>query len=586
MVKKTLLLLALLAMISPLSRAAANPWSNLKKIYIYDFSGDIAALRENLAELDIQGLTPGETNELLQKLNELGDRYYKKKNYPLAEAFYQKILLLAPANAWPLFNKLEKIARNRGNFFWNFRNIGRQFALVVGDFSAGFLLLSIFFDVLLFSGLLLFFLTAAALFIRYFKLLTHDFILGGNSRFQIKKLAILLVFLLWPLLILGGWAFYPFLLCGVMWFYFDHDEKRNIQRIAVILLVFSFIAAIGNTLEKSLQSPGFQTIKNIYAGRLYPEKDYARFDNEVKVMQAAAYFRQHGTEPALDVLQATGNQYQSTLKLNLLGSIYFKKRNFPQSIHYYRQSLSLDSRNQVTLKNFTLALLENEDPDLFELYQKSYPEIREYRDQITVAQVPTLPDAVLWKRLLNFSQPKFQPLRFLSGIGVEFLKIPVLLACLLMLGYISLLKRLSPNLGQSTFCHKCSKIIKKKSIEQAHALCEDCYQLFLIKDPIFFEAKVIKEREIGRKSRLQYSLSLLLSLFVPGFSLNFKNKSHIFTPAFLLFANVFGFFLIGAVTCKSFFGTIPMFINFIGMLAVILYVAINAYALLGDDHGF
>jgi hypothetical protein len=29
-----------------------------------------------------------------------------------------------------------------------------------------------------------------------------------------------------------------------------------------------------------------------------------------------------------------------------------------------------------------------------------------------------------------------------------------------------------------------------------------------------------------------------------------------------------------------------MFINFIGILAVILYLAINVYSLQGDDHGF
>jgi hypothetical protein len=29
-----------------------------------------------------------------------------------------------------------------------------------------------------------------------------------------------------------------------------------------------------------------------------------------------------------------------------------------------------------------------------------------------------------------------------------------------------------------------------------------------------------------------------------------------------------------------------MFINFIGILAIILYLAINAYSLRGDDHGF
>lgn len=586
MAKKSILILIGLVLLISFSWAAVNPWSNLKKIYFYDSSGDISAVKENLVQLDTQGLIPTEKIELLQKLNELGDRYYQKKNFPLAEAFYQKILLLSPQDAWPIYNKLERIHKLKGNLLWNFKNIGRQLALVSQDFSGTFLLLNSFFNVLFFSSLLLFYLAIAVMFLKYFKLVTHDFILGGNSKFQSKKLVLLLILLLWPLAVLGGWGYYPFLFCGFMWFYFDHNDRINIKRIVAILLAMTLISSINNYLEKSLQNPGFQAIKNIYAGQLFPEQRYNLFDNEMKVMQAYAYYNQHKTDTAMDILQATGNNYNSALKLNLLGNIYFEKGNIAQSIQFYRQSLSIDDQNKVTLKNFTLALLKNDDPELFKFYLKNYPEILDYKDKITVLQTIKLPQTILWKRLLNFSWQDFHFWNFLGNIAVEFFKIPVLLACLIMLVYISLLKKISPFLGQSTFCNKCTKIIKKKSIGKAHPLCEDCYQLFLIKDPIFLEAKTIKEKEIGRQFRFKYFLSLIASLFIPGFCLNFKNKNNVFTFTFLLFCNVFGFYLFSAMTFKNFFGTIPMFINFIGIFAIILYLAINAYSLLGDDHGF
>jgi tetratricopeptide (TPR) repeat protein len=586
MAKKSILVMIGLVLLFSFSWAATNPWSNLKKIYFYDFSGDISAVKENLTQLDAQNLIPAEKIELLQKLNELGDRYYKKKNFTLAEAFYQKILLISPQDTWPIYNKLEKINKLKGNPFWNFKNIGRQLGLVSQDFGGTFLLLNIFFNVLFFSSLLLFYLSIAIMFLKYFKLVTHDFILGGDSKFQSKKLIFLLVLLLWPLAVLGGWGYYPFLFCGFMWFYFDHDDRVNIKHIVGILLAMTLISSVNNYLEKSLQSPGFQTIKNIYAGHLFSEQSYNLFDNEMKVIQAYAYYHKHKTDTALDILQATGNNYNSTLKLNLLGNIYFEKGNITQSIQFYRQSLRLDDQNKVTLKNFTLALLKNNDPELFKFYLKNYPEILGYKDKITILQTLKLPEKILWKRLLDFSWEDFHVWNFLSNIAIEFFKIPILLACLIMLVYISLLKKLSPTLGQSTFCNKCSKIIKKKSIEQAHTLCEDCYQLFLIKDPIFFEAKIIKEKEISRKLRFKYSLNLIANLFIPGFSLNFKNKNKVFTFFFLLFFNVFGFYLFSALTFKKFFGAIPMFINFIGIFAIILYLAINIYSLRGDDHGF
>jgi tetratricopeptide (TPR) repeat protein len=441
-------------------------------------------------------------------------------------------------------------------------------------------------NVLFFSSLLLFFLTIIVLFLKYFKLVTHDFILSGSSIFQVRRLVFLLLLLLWPLAFLGGWGYYPFLFCGFMWVYFDPAERRNIRRIMIVILATTLGGSVGNYLEKSLQSQAFQTIRNIYSGHLYPESVYARLDNETKVMQAHAYYVQHQPEPALDILLSTGNNYQSILKWNLLGNIYLQKGNVAQSIQFYRQSLSMDNQNQVTLKNFTLALQKNDDPDSFELYQQSYPDIQKYRGRVAVAQTDRLPEKFLWKRLLSFSRKNFNVLSFLSQVAVEFLKFPVLLAWLLMFVYITLLKKLLPDLGQSTFCNKCGKIIKKKSLEHAHPLCEDCYQLFLIKDPIFLEAKIIKERELHRKSRFNYSMNLIVSLFIPGFSLNFKNQGGLFTIAFLVFFNCFGFYLFSALAFKGFIGTIPMFVNLIGMAAVVLYLAINFFSLRGGDHGF
>ncbi|MCX6554909.1 MAG: hypothetical protein NTZ12_07850 [Candidatus Aminicenantes bacterium] len=586
MTKKSILLLIALLLLGSFSWAAANPWSHLKKIVFYDSSGDIAAVKENLDQLDAQWLVPAEKLELQQKLNELGDRYFQKKNFPLAEEFYRKILQISPKNAWPLYNKLEKISRLRGNWLWNFKNVWHQFWLVGQDFSGAFLLFNTLFNVLFFSSLLLFYITTVVMFFKYFKLVTHDFILSGDNQFKFGKLALLLALLLWPLALLGGWGNYPFLFCGFMWSYFSHEDRVNIKRIVGILLAMTFLNSFNHYLEQSLQSPGFQTVKSIYAGQLFPESRYNRFDNEMKVMQAYAYYNQHKVDTAQDILQATGNNYLSTLKLNLLGNIYFEKGNIAQSIQFHRQSLSIDNQNPVTLKNFTLALMKNNDPELFKFYLKNYPEIQNYKNKPSVPLTVKLPNAILWKRLLNFSWHEFHVWNFISNLMIEFFKFPILMACLLMLVYITLLKKLAPHLGQSTFCNKCAKIIKKKSIEQVHPLCEDCYQLFLIKDPIFLEAKIIKEKEISRKFRFHFALHLIASLFIPGYCLNFKDRSSVFTFTCLTFVSVFGLYLFNALTFKNFFGTVPMFINFIGILAVILYLAINASSLRGIDHGF
>ena len=74
----------------------------------------------------------------------------------------------------------------------------------------------------------------------------------------------------WP--ITGGWGFYPFLLCGFLWNYFNHDERVNVKRIQVLLLVLALLFSLGQYLEKSMHSPGFQTINKVYSGHLFPGK--------------------------------------------------------------------------------------------------------------------------------------------------------------------------------------------------------------------------------------------------------------------------------------------------------------------------
>lgn len=568
----------LLAVLPALAAGAANPWGDLKKIHFYEASGDLAQARRALERLDAEGLPPNDKVELLRQLVALGDRHLGRGNDSLAEAFYRKALAVSPRDAWPVYNALERIARKRGRLVWRFTDVGRQFALVTRSFSGSFLLLTSLVDVLMFSGLLLFFMLAAALAVRYFKLAAHDFILEGRNRFQWLNLLVLLLLLLWPLLLTGGWAIYPFLLCGVLWGYLSHDERVTVKRVQALLLALACLYGLGQYLQRSLSSPGFQTVQQAYAGRLFPAEKIAGFDNELKVLQAYAYYHAGRNDDAWDILQDTGGAYGTPQKHTLMGDIQLERGDVPMAIQSYRQALRLDGGNPTTLKNFTVALLRNNDPQLFLFYGKNYPQINRFKDRVSQLQKERLPESILWRRLLRYSWQRFHFWHFLEVAALEFLRFPVLLAMLAMAAYIQLLRRFSPALGQSVFCSKCGKIIRKLSIEQAqsHALCDDCYQLFLIKDPIFLEAKLIKEKEIGRRQQRQQSLLLGTSLVVPGFILNFRGQGKAFALLFFLFASVFGLYAVNALNFAGLFGTVPMFLNLAGLAAVLLYLGIAA----------
>ena len=128
MAKRSPLTAAGLALLASLSLAASSPWGNLKKIYFYEASGNLGEVRQNLDRLDAQALPPAEKIELMKKLAELGDRYYQKNDYPLAEAFYRKTLAHSPQDAWPHLQQAGKDLPAPRGIFWNFANVGRQFA--------------------------------------------------------------------------------------------------------------------------------------------------------------------------------------------------------------------------------------------------------------------------------------------------------------------------------------------------------------------------------------------------------------------------------------------------------------------------
>ena len=427
------------------------------------------------------------------------------------------------------------------------------------------------------------------IFWKYFLLAVNDFVVNRVFPFFLKNLVWIGLLLIWPVVFLGGWGYYPFLIAGFLWVYMTGYEKTITKTVIILLFVFSLFFAFNQYLEKSAASEPFRTVQRVFVGEPFDEKLARRFDSEMKVLYAYYDYEHNQPAAALDILNSVPPDHRSTLKFDLLGNIHFEAGNFRQSIQAYRDSLNLNRRDEVTLRNFTVALLKYDDPKLLETYRFSHPGIADAEKSIQSLHVQRdfeISEKFLWKRLLHFSEPRFPLVKFLQVLLLGLIRIPVILLVALMVLYITVLKKMFPFLGQSAYCNRCSKIIKKSYVDQSHILCDDCYQLFLIKDPIFYEAKIIKEKEINRKFRLKYIGLLIVSLFIPGFYLNFREKSKTFVFFAWLFFLMFGFSLLEASLFRKYFGVVPLFLNYVGMAAFVLYFFINLFSIKGDDNGF
>ncbi len=568
-----------------------DPWGSLKKIHFYDSVQNEQQVLEQLELIEFEGLKRADQKEIAAQLIRFGDHYFEKRKYAHAETFYRKAFNVTPGeDYWYLYNKLEKIKRVKGSFFIGFKNLFGQLFLALKSFKSSFLLVNQFFNLLFFSTLFTFFLFSLLLFIRYFKLAGNDLLLDAKKKFSLKNARIILLVLLWPILLLCGWMIYPFLLTGFLWFYINENEQKAVKYMLIAVAVISALYSLNLVLERNLKSADFKQAQMVYEGHLFDKGVYDRFDDGLKVAQALSYYEKEKSDPyslntALDILNSTDDSYKSPLKYALIGNIYYRRGNIGESIKYYSDSLVLDDNNEITLNNFTLALSKEKNPEVFASYAKRYPQIESLRTRAVDIKNVKLNQGALWERLFNFSKENFSPGRFFKGIIVEFFKLPVVYYLLLFIIYVLGLKKLVPAIGQSTYCSKCRKIIKDASLHKTYKLCEECYQLFSIKDVIFLEAKILKEKELKRKNKKKYIVSLIFSLFIPGLNFHYRGNHRLFFSLAAIFYLLVGFALVGMVNFNRIFSAAPLFFNLVGIAALGFYLLVNIFSVLGEENG-
>lgn len=570
---------------------STNTWGDLKKIHFYHSINNTEKVQEILQNLNYDGIDRKEKEKIAAELTRFGDYYFspgegKTPDYKNAEAFYRKALAISPAS-WFLYNKLGEVERKTGSSFMFFKNAFLQLPLVLENFKSSFILVNTGLTMLFFAGFLVFFIFALILFIKYFKLAGNDMLIAENGIFSGKKAAFMFILLLWPVFVLTGWIIYPFLVVGLLWLYLKENEKKTIISFLILIIIFTLVYSFNQVLEKNVQSQNFKMIQEVYNGRLFDRQDYEKFDNELKVVQAFSYYEKNENDKAMEILMSTGEGYKNKLKFDLMGNIDFKAGRFTESVENYNESLRYDDKNPISLNNFTLALLKDNKEDVFYSYAKRYPEIEEYRKNVsTLKEIKPPSSLFLWKRLVSPAAERVNFSQVVKSVLVEFMKLPVIYYILVFIIYIFGLKKLSPAMGGSTFCSKCSRIIKESSIHKSQKLCDECYQLFMIKDVIFLEAKILKEKELKKKSRQKYVSRLILSFFIPGLNLNSKDSNGLFIIMASLFYFLLGFAVIGSLTFNKMASTAPLILFFSGVLAFIVYFIANLISILGDYDGF
>ncbi len=582
--KKRLLFFLMVFCFVSLVFSQNNTWGNLKKIHLYNSIKKYDKVLENLQLINLDGMNKKETEKVTSKLINFGDYYFSEGKHELSKNFYKKVLEISPG-FWYVYNKLGKINNKKGNVVFNLEYGFKQLLMILKDFDSSFLILNTFFNVLFFSSIFVFFIFSFILFTRYFQLAGNDLFINKKGMLSIKRVFFVLIILFWPIFIFSGWMVYPFLIIGFLWVYLDVYERKTTLFILILILILTFLFSFNNVLENNFKQKSFDIIRNVYKGSLFEKKLYDKFDDELKVIQALSYYKDGQYKTALSILNSMEKSYKSKFKYNLLGNLYFKLGRISDSVESYRKSLVVWGDDKFIINNFTLALLRNNESNrikTFNSFARLYPKINELKMEELYLKDIKISQKVLWKRLFNGSRKKFELISFIKNLFIEFLKSPFIYYIIIFIIYILFTKKIFISLGQSINCIKCSKIIKNDLEHKFSKMCDECHQLFLIKDIVFLEAKIIKERELNKKYRRKYLFNLLLSIIIPGLNLNFKERSKVFIIFGVCFYFLLGFYIFNRIIFEKVYLTSPIFVHFIGFIALIFYLSINLYSLKGD----
>ncbi|MEN8155116.1 MAG: hypothetical protein ABFR75_13950 [Acidobacteriota bacterium] len=581
---KKILIFSLFIMISgSVFTSEISSWEKLKKIIFYNSMGKHKLAVKTLKGLSFSEITRNEKIFFIKKLENLGNFYAEKKMYKTAELFYRKIEK-SSKSYWQIQNSIEKLSRKKGALFYNFKNFMIQILYLVKNFDSSFLLLNLLINVIYYSGIFVFFIISIIFFLKYFKLLSNDIFFNEDKSLSVKNIFIFMILIFWPVLIFSGWIAFPFLISGLLWIYMDKTERNSTILLIIIIVFFSLLFSFNKFIEKNVTDDNFEIIESVSNGYLHDKEDYSKFDNELKVFQAYSYYEKGNFDVALDILLSTGERYDNIFKYNLMGAIYLQSGNLEKSTKIIKKALDIDENNKTALHNFTIGLARQKNTKVFNSYTKRFPKIIEYKSRIGDLEEIRLSDNILWKRLLSSSNENFSIVSFVLSILKGIFKLPVLYFFLIFFIYRIIIKKIFNNTGESTNCSKCNKIIKETSIDMTHKFCDECYQLFMIKDLVFQEAKISKEEQLNKTKVRKLSIIALISFVFPGINLNFKGRIFSYVIISILFYSLFFFSVAGIFLFNKIYSMNPILLNITLILSFVFYLLLNLYSIKGSEY--
>ena len=400
----------------------------------------------------------------------------------------------------------------------------------------------------------------------YFEVLVFDL----NVSSKLLKSIIFIIFLFLPSIFFLGLFYIPFGLAAIAFFYSLKEEKKTIFIYLIIFLLSFVFLLYTNIIQTASQNENYRAILKIKNGE-YKTNYLTKIENslgnnpdpQLALTLAVRYYNDNLLFDAKRVLERIKETEQyNKIKYFYLGNIYYKVGFFSKAKDMYFKALQSAPDDPYINFNISVLLYRINQPDLAQKYalisQKAG--IRRSEDIIS------LKDPI---DINVFSYVKFK-------IERKDFNHPILIGLIVFFVLLALLKLIIRNIGSSTRCASCGRPTKKNRNSVNDRYCEECFNLFIIREPFLSETRKIKYKEIEENNLKKSKIVLFLSIFFPGLDFIYREKIYLYfilSSVFYFFFALFFFVRLDLIPLK--FDSLISFPEIFLWIALFFYLVIN-----------
>lgn len=321
-----------------------------------------------------------------------------------------------------------------------------------------------------------------------------------------------LFFALLPTVLFLGVFYIPFLLAGLLLTYLSQGERRLAGTLFLLLFLAMGLSLYVSSKSRLAQDPLSRTVFEVSSELAPPERihDAERLfaknkDPLLGMALGLFHYREKHLFEAKEILEKVPLHPLFNRDLyTQLGNINYQMGFFRDSEEYYRKGLSVSPNDPVILYNLGVLLNKLGQYELAQNYFLRSPLTSSSDDSREIlTPSPLLPSPL-----------SFYP----NPIKLSDLLSPLPAALLLWLlgALLSLIVTRFRSLSVS--CSTCLKPVSRRTPGLAQEeYCEECFNLFVVRDPLLGEMRKVRYNEIESGSQRRSKGWLSVSLLFPGF---------------------------------------------------------------------